>query len=95
MTRSRRSEFDREDSDRARARLQVLDALVEALDRRDDFFRVVAAAADADGAVDALMTEFDVDRIGATAMLELQARRFTKDERARIAQERESLVAEL
>jgi DNA gyrase/topoisomerase IV subunit A len=78
-----------------RARLNVLEAIGKALDRRDEFFRVVSAADDVAAAEAALMATFDVDQPGAAAMLDLQARRFTADHRRWVADEHAALSAEL
>lgn len=78
-----------------RDRLQILDALAIALERRAELMDVVSGARDADQARSDLMTRFDLTDVQAAAVLDLQVRRFSELERGRIVAEREELRARL
>lgn len=78
-----------------RRREQVLDALVEALRRRDEFVAVVASADDADGARTRLMAAFGFDAIQANAVLDMQVRRMTVVELQRLEVELGEIRAQL
>lgn len=79
----------------ARARLEILDALVIAVDRRVELMAIVASSPDANEARTELMATLGLSQIQATAVLDLQVRRFATTERQRIVDERTELGAEL
>ncbi|XVX20635.1 DNA gyrase subunit A [Actinomycetota bacterium] len=72
--------------------LEVLDALLAAIDRRSEIREAIADSDDTEAAVTAIARLLDVDEIPATAVANLQWRRFTRGERARIAQQRQELL---
>ncbi|MGH8961707.1 MAG: DNA gyrase subunit A [Jatrophihabitantaceae bacterium] len=78
-----------------RQRLEILDALVAALERRTEVFDVIAASVSADAARERLSEMLGVSEIGATAVLDLQSRRFAQIEAQRIADERDQLRHQL
>jgi len=73
-------------------RLEILDAMIVALENRRRIFDIIGAAASADQARQDLMVDFDMNEIQATAVLDLQARRFAEFERTRLIQEREDIL---
>lgn len=73
-------------------RVEILDALIVAVDNRGRLFDIIGAAPSADEARRDLVAEFDMNEIQATAVLDLQARRFATQERARLIQEREDIL---
>ena len=74
-------------------RLEILDALVIALDRRDELMQIVASAQDAEQAQDRLRSAFSLNQVQAVAVMDLQVRRFGTEQRDRIRKEREHLRA--
>ncbi|HEU5008899.1 MAG TPA: DNA gyrase subunit A [Jatrophihabitantaceae bacterium] len=79
-------------NDSTALRLEILDALILAVENRRRLFDVIAAAPSADQARQDLMAEFDLNEIQATAVLDLQARRFAELERTRLVQERQAFL---
>jgi CspA family cold shock protein len=75
----------------ARARLGILDAIVSAGDRRDDVMAVIAEADSTDGAREAVAELLGVTDAGATAVLDLQLRRFSHEAMQRLRAERDEL----
>jgi DNA gyrase/topoisomerase IV subunit A len=68
--------------DVARARkLELLDALLAALDRREEVSDVVSASEDSDRAVERLRELLGVSPLAAVEILNMQWRRFTRDGR--------------
>jgi DNA gyrase/topoisomerase IV subunit A len=67
--------------------LAILDAMDAAIERRQELLEIVGAAPDADAARQAVMDRFAVGAEEATAVLELQVRRFSERERRRIREE--------
>ena len=76
-------------------RLELLDALLVALDRRDEMLRIAGDAADAAEAGRRIEEAFGLNEAQATAVLDLQVRRFSASERERVRGERDRLRAEL
>ncbi|MCE1180174.1 MAG: DNA gyrase subunit A [Micrococcales bacterium] len=72
--------------------LEVLDALLAAIDRRSEVMAAIADSDDTEAAVAVIAQLLDVDEIPATAVANLQWRRFTRGERARIARQRQELL---
>lgn len=80
--------------DEAQARLEILDAMVIALERPEEFFAIVVSAVEADQAKQLLKGAFDLSEVQATAVVDLQIRRFTERERSRIVEERDAVSAQ-
>lgn len=73
-------------------RLQLVELLMSAIDRRDEVFEVVAAAADRDEASVRIGEMFGVDApYPSMAVLDLQVFRWTRSERERIGAEADEL----
>jgi len=73
------------------ARLQILDALVTALDRRGEMLAVVSDAEDTDAARRTLIDLLGVNEVGADAILELPVRRLPRREAQRVRDERDTM----
>jgi len=84
-----------EDERRIRDQLTVVDALVRAIDRRDEVFQVIEDSEDADEALRRVGRLLGVDKFGSRVVLDLQLRRLTRDQRQAIASEAEELRAKL
>lgn len=67
-----------------RQRLEIYDALVAAADRRREVFEVVEAAPNGEVAIAHLVELLTVAELGARAVMDMQLRRLTVDERSRI-----------
>jgi DNA gyrase subunit A len=76
-------------------RLEILDALVTAVDRREQLVQIVASCADADQARRVVMDAFSWNEVQATAVLDLHVHRFAGQGRQRIVDEREFLRSEV
>jgi len=76
-------------------RLGVLEAVIIAIDRRDELMQILATAVTVDEACRELGTSFGLNDAQAHAVLDLQVRRFAGQERQRIIEERDSVRAEL
>jgi DNA gyrase/topoisomerase IV subunit A len=84
---------DREQRELLLPRLELLDGLAAVLDRRDELMRVVGSAPSADLARTAVMATFELAEPQATAVLDLQVRRFAELDRHRILAERDEIRA--
>lgn len=73
----------------------VHEALVQAMDRRDEVFHVIEDSEDADEAIRRVGQLLDVGELGSRAILDLQARRFTRDQRQAFASYAEELRSRL
>lgn len=78
-----------------RERLEILDALVAAVDRRHEVLDVVAGTATPEEAVPRLAELLACTEIGARAVLDAQVRRFAAGERARLHEARDAAASEL
>lgn len=78
-----------------RRRLEILDARVAALDRRDEVFAVIADAEDSDDARERLRDLLGVSEWAAHGVLNLQWCRLTRLDQARIQQERDAVARDL
>lgn len=77
-------------------RLRIMDALCAAQERRAEVMTVVASSQDPAEAAARLVRLLDLpDELGATAVLDLQVRRWTRLEHERMEQVRAELRAEL
>lgn len=84
------------DQDEIRSRLRIVSAQVAAQERRGEVLRAVAAAANDDEALDAVVALLDLqDRGQAFAVLDVQMRRMTKQGRQRLRHERDQLLEAL
>lgn len=73
----------------------ILDALVQAMDRRDEVFLILEDSADVDEARRRVGQLLGVGELGSRAVLDLQARRFTRDQRRALASRAEELRSKL
>lgn len=80
----RRTEFELK---KAKARAHILEGLMIALDHIDEVIKVIRASKTTEEAKEALMTKFKLSDIQASAILEMQLRRLTGLERAKIEDE--------
>jgi len=80
----RRSEFELE---RARARAHILEGLLRALASLEDIIETIRRAADADVALQALMTRFSLTELQGRAILDMQLRRLAALEQQKIEDE--------
>jgi DNA gyrase/topoisomerase IV subunit A len=79
----------------ARDELVILEALLRALDRRDEVFREIDDSKNVDEAIRRVSQLLDVGAVGGRAVLDLQVRRFTQDQRQRIVSRAEELRSSL
>jgi len=85
------SEFERH----ARDELVILEALLRAMDRRDEVFREIDASRNVDEAIRRVSQLLDVGAVGGRSVLDLQVRRFTQDQRHALATRAEELRSSL
>jgi GNAT superfamily N-acetyltransferase len=83
------------DHDRAAARREITDALVNALERRHEVLDVIVGADDRAAAVDAIATLLGTTRLGGEAVIGMSFDKLTKDSRRKIADELEDLNKKL
>jgi DNA gyrase subunit A len=76
-------------------RLEVLDAIVAAIDRRDEVHTVIVSSPSAEQARTRLVALLGVSEVGAVAILDLQWRRLAELERTRIVAERDEIRSRL
>jgi GNAT superfamily N-acetyltransferase len=79
------------DHDRAAARREIADALVNALERRHEVLDVIVEADDRAAAVDAIAELLGTTRLGGEAVMGMSFDKLTKDSRRKIADELEDL----
>ncbi|MDQ0078702.1 DNA gyrase subunit A [Arthrobacter oryzae] len=84
-----------EDERQMRQQLMTLEALVQAMDRRDEVFQVIEDSEDMDEAIRRVSQLLGVGELGSRAVLDLQARRFTRDQRRALASYAEELRSKL
>ena len=84
-----------EDERRIRDHLMVVDALVLAIDRRDEVFQVIEDSEDEDEAIRRVGQLLGVDDFGSRVVLGLQFRRLTRDQRQALASEAKGLRSKL
>ncbi|WP_459384469.1 DNA gyrase subunit A [Arthrobacter humicola] len=80
-----------EDERQMRQQLMLHEALVQAMDRRDEVFKVIEDSQDMDEAIRRVGQLLGLGEHGSRAVLDLQAKAFTRDRRQAIA----SLAKEL
>ncbi|XAS67503.1 DNA gyrase subunit A [Micrococcaceae bacterium Sec5.7] len=84
-----------EDERRIRDQLMVVDALVQAIDRRDEVFHMIEDSEDVDEAIRRVGQLLGLGELGSRAVLDLQVRRFTRDQRQAVASHAEELRSKL
>jgi DNA gyrase/topoisomerase IV subunit A len=84
-----------EDEQRTRDHLMIVDALMRAIDRRGEVFQVIEDSEDVNEAIRRVGQLLGVGELGSRAVLDLQARRFTRDQRQIIVSQAEELRARL
>lgn len=75
--------------------LRLLDSLVKAVDRREDVFQVVDDSEDQDEAIRRLVELLELDEVSCQAILDMQLRRFTREQRRAIAAQAEEIRSSL
>lgn len=65
--------------------LAILEALVQAIDRRDEVFQLVDDSENVDEAIRRVGQLLGVGAVSSRAVLDLQVRRFTRDQRRAMA----------
>ena len=83
------------DHDRAAARREIADALVNALNRRHEVLDVIVEADDRPAAVEAIAALLGVSRLGSEAVMGMPFDRLTKESRRKIAAELDDLNSQL
>ena len=83
------------DHDKAAARREIADALLNALNRRHEVLDVIVEADDRNGAVDAVAALLDTSHAAADAVVGLSFEQITKDWRRKIAAELDDLNSQL
>lgn len=73
----------------------IHDALVQAMDRRDEVFQEIEDSEDMDEAIRRVGQLLGVGELGSRFVLDLQARRFTRDQRQAVASYAEELRSKL
>ena len=76
-------------------RLEILDAIAAAVERRVEVLELIVSSRSADQARSGIADLLGVSEVGATAVLDLQWRRLAELERTRISQERDAIRADL
>ncbi|MFE5839320.1 DNA gyrase subunit A [Arthrobacter sp. NPDC056493] len=84
-----------EDERQTRQELMIVDALVQAMDRRDEVFQVIEDSEDSEEAIRRVGHMLGVGELASRAVLDLQARRFTREQRQAIASRAEELRSRL
>ncbi|MFJ5696584.1 DNA gyrase subunit A [Arthrobacter sp. NPDC093139] len=84
-----------EDERQTRQELMILYALVQAMDRRNEVFQTIEDSEGRDEAIRRLGQLLGVGELGSRAVLDLQARRFTRDQRQALASRAEELRSKL
>lgn len=79
------------DHDRAAARREIADALLNALERRHEVLDLIVEADDRPAAVDGIVALLGTSRLGAEAVIGMSFDQLTKDSRKKIAAELEDL----
>jgi ribosomal protein S18 acetylase RimI-like enzyme len=79
------------DHDRAAARREIADALLNALERRHEVLDLIVQADDRPGAVDGIVELLGTSRLGAEAVIGMSFDQLTKNSRKKIAAELEDL----
>jgi ribosomal protein S18 acetylase RimI-like enzyme len=83
------------DHDRAAARREITDALLQALERRHEVLDVIVESGDKESAVEAISALLGTSHLGGEAVMAMAFDQLTKDSRRRIADELEDLNNQL
>lgn len=78
-----------------REQLMVHEALMQAMDRRDEVFQVIEDSEDVDEAIRRVGQLLGLGELGSRVVLDMQARRFTRGQRRAIASYAEELRSRL
>jgi len=73
----------------------ILEALEQAMDRRDEVFQVIEDSEDVDEAIRRVGQLLGVGALGSRVVLDMQARRFTRDQRQALVSRAEELRSRL
>jgi DNA gyrase/topoisomerase IV subunit A len=84
-----------EDERQMRQQLMLHEALVKAMDRRDEVFQVVEDSENLDEAIQRVGQLLGLGELGSRVVLDMQVRRFTRDQRQAIASYAEELRSRL
>ena len=84
-----------EDDQHRRDELTILDALLRAMDQRDEVFQLIEDSQTEDEARHGLGQLLGVGELGSRAVLDLQVRRPTRDQRQRLASRAAELRSQL
>jgi DNA gyrase/topoisomerase IV subunit A len=84
-----------EDERQTREQLMIHEALVQAMDRRDEVFQEIEDSEDMDEAIRRVGQLLGVGELGSRFVLDMQVRRFTRDQRQAIASRTEELRSKL
>ncbi|RAX47968.1 DNA gyrase subunit A [Arthrobacter sp. AQ5-05] len=76
--------MEQDPHDKTRAELHILEAMVQAIERREEVFAAIESAETHDEAYDAVAKLLGMDGLQARAVLDMQARRWTQGERRKI-----------
>ena len=87
--------MDEHDRRMREQQLMIVEALVQAMDRRDEVFQVIEDSEDVDEAIRRVGQLLGVGEVPSRAVLDMQARRFTRDQRQAIASHAEELRSRL
>lgn len=87
--------MDEHDRQMREQQLMIVEALVQAMDRRDEVFQVIEDSEDLDEAIRRVGQLLGVGEVPSRAVLDMQARRFTRDQRQAIASHAEELRSRL
>ena len=75
--------------------LMIVEALVQAMDRRDEVFQVIDDSEDVDEAIRRVGQLLGVGEVPSRAVLDMQVRRFTRDQRQAMASHAKELRSAL
>ena len=84
-----------EDERHTREELMILDALLRAMDRRDEVFQMIEDSENVDEARRGVGQLLGVGELGSRAVLDLQVSRLTRDQRQRLASRAAELRSQL
>ncbi|HEY3575717.1 MAG TPA: DNA gyrase subunit A [Arthrobacter sp.] len=84
-----------EDERQTRQELTILDAVLRAMDRRDEVFQIIEGSGDEDEARLRVGQLLSVGDLGSRFVLDLQAKGFTRDRRQALASRAEELRSKL
>ncbi|MDQ0095143.1 DNA gyrase subunit A [Paeniglutamicibacter psychrophenolicus] len=87
--------MEQDPQDKTRAELHILEAMVQAFERREEVFSAIEAAQTQDEARTAVVNLLGMDEIQTRAVLDMQARRWTQGEQLKITEHIAVLRAEL